>query len=521
MHIFCYFSEICEKIGEFPSRSVEEIAKVLIKTSTEMINNIFNCFEVEISHSIQSELLNLAGIVLENLDMILIKSRISGISESPSIKELPGLLIKMAEFLDNHRSNLDTGMALRNLCAKVRDSVAILILFCSREEVDEALKQDLEKSAAKVREMTADKKKLAEGCFTYGSRKEKLVIEEIGTFEKESLVELNPERNIRFCLSSKNKTLMLMDNFLLRIGNISKKAIRWRCINDKCKFSASTHAGAIIETTKEHNHESNQDDYTKNVLRSRIKQKAFESLGTPLSVIVQEEVAFEEYRNLHLHGTTQSLKKMGRRVRVKNQPKFTELKSFSDLKLKEEMFFEDESKRESLLLYDNKKKDHRIIVIGKKSHLKLLSESQIWIGDGTFKTSPKAGSQSFGQLYTIAGSKSGKLFVFLRVLMERRQKVDYSDLFQWIRNSIEDNNWELSLATLLTDFELAPHAAKLLVYGENVNSKGCRFHFGQNVMKELGKYSMFEFLKYFDSKFNPLFGLFLFFKVFSFVPNSL
>ena len=97
------------------------------------------------------------------------------------------------------------------------------------------------------------------------------------------------------------------------------------------------------------------------------------------------------------------------------------------------------------------------------------------------------GSQTFGQLYTIAGIKNTKLFVFLRVLMERRQKSNYVDLFRWIKETAEVNNWSLSLDTLLTDFELAPHSAKLLVYGKEVSSKGCRFHFGQNVMKELGK----------------------------------
>ena len=332
------------------------------------------------------------------------------------------------------------------------------------------------------------KHKIEEGCFTYGNRKESLVHEDIGPFDKEILIKNNPEKNISFCLSQKNKTLMLMDNFLLRIGSITKKSIKWRCVSEKCRFTVSSNAGLIGSTSREHNHETNQDTYARNLLRSRIKQKAFESFGTPLSVVVQEEIAAEAYKDLHLHGTSSSLKQMGRRVRVKSQPRFTKLKVISDLQIKEEMFFEDQFKKESLLLYDNSKKGNRIIVVGKKSHLKLLGESRIWLGDGTFKTSPKVGNQTFGQLYTLAGSKNGKLFVFLRVLMERRQKVTYLDLFRWISSAIKANNWELNLDTLLTDFEMAPHAAKLIVFGENVRSKGCRFHFGQNVMKELGKF---------------------------------
>ena len=63
---------------------------------------------------------------------------------------------------------------------------------------------------------------------------------------------------------------------------------------------------------------------------------------------------------------------------------------------------------------------------------------------------------------------------------------NYYDLFSWIHESAKTHGWGFHLTTLLTDFELAPHAAKQLLWQEKVKSKGCRFHFGHGVMVEIG-----------------------------------
>ena len=368
-------------------------------------------------------LLNYGGTVFENIDRLILECRAEGINSVPSLrKTLLSLFHDILEVLDKNRNCDDLKFPLRNFFAKVRDSIAVFVSFCSNKEVDIELQSDIFELLSTLEDVGKSKKPLEEGCFTYASRLTKLVKEEISEFEKELIVMRNPGRNITFCLSQKNRTLMLLDGFLLRIAWIGRESFRWCCRFENCKYRVSTSSGTIKESAVDHNHEIDKNQFTKNLLRSRIKSKAYESLGTPLSVIIQEEIAVENYEDLHLHGTSGSLKTMGRRIRRQNLPQFSTMRNISHLNISPEMFFEDSSKKESLLLYDNKKAGGRVLVLGKKSHLRILCESPIWLGDGTFKASPRVGSQTFGQLYTLAGSMKDKLFILLRVLMERRRK---------------------------------------------------------------------------------------------------
>ena len=178
------------------------------------------------------------------------------------------------------------------------------------------------------------------------------------------------------------------------------------------------------------------------------------------------------------------MKKVIRREREKN-PNMSLLKDISDLVLDEEMFLDGDDSKQSLLLFDNNKKNRRIIIIGRKSHVKILCESHIWLGDGTFKTTPTVGKQRFGQLYTIAGNFKRNLFTLLRILMQKKDTSAYVEIYLWMQSVARENNWVLNIKILMTDFEKAPHAAKRLVFGERVKSKGCQFHFGQAMMVEL------------------------------------
>ena len=485
-------SEIGKNICKIPKGLLSKVSLLTfnqLERNFDVIFSLLSDCKLEDKVVAKVKLINLGGIMLEHMDVILDGLQGRG-GYDVVLTRMPVFLDKLLHQLNDRRNLGDIRDALRNLYAKARDTFGKCVEYCSSVVVESSVKDQLEKVNSLLRRMSQPLVIQEKGCFTYASKQIPFVNEPLSLFDKEEIINKNPGRVIKFCLSQKNKTLMLLDNFLLRLTWVSKSAFRWCCINEKCKYKVSTKMGTIFESSFDHCHETNQEQFIRHMLRTKVKSKSYSSMGASAAVIVQESIGGESYKDLRLHGTTDSLKKLARRVRNKNLPQFTIMKNISDLELHPDMFLEERNSLETLLLFDNKISGNRVIVMGRKSHLKLLCESKIWLGDGTFATSPKVGSQSFGQLYTIAGRINQRLFILLRVLMERRQKKSYSYLFNWIKESAIQNDWKLSLELLLTDFELAPHAAKRDIFGDSVKSKGCRFHFSQSIIKEVNELKM-------------------------------
>ena len=490
---FYLIQDICDNIDKIPAGKVESLFYSLLSYIEHIFNGIFSLLsdsKLDQRSDMKTQLLNVGGIILECFDKLLQNKTKIDFGDVKSLKRVPMFLTEILTHLDEIRHLSDIRDALRNLFSKVNDTFSQILYFFSYLHIDSSLKYEIERTQTVLRKLSNPAINLDKGCFTYRGKKVNIQQEQLTNFEKEGLINSNPSRNIMFCLSQRNHTLMLLDNFLLRLKRVNKRSKAWVCLSEKCSYKVITVGNVIKKSLFEHNHETNQELFKTNLVHSKLKMKAASSMGTPSSVIVQEVVSCEKYKDLSLLGTTSSLKQMVKRSRRKTQPQFNDLRNISDLVLCPDMFLEDDDSKESLLLFDNKSKGNRIIVIGRKVHLRMLCESDLWLGDGTFKTCPKVGKQSFGQLYTIAGQRFNRLFTFLRILMENKCKTSYAQIFKWIKQSAEDNNWKLGFKMLLTDFELAPHVAKNVVFGDHIKSKGCRFHFGQAVMKDLNEFNL-------------------------------
>lgn len=69
-------------------------------------------------------------------------------------------------------------------------------------------------------------------------------------------------------------------------------------------------------------------------------------------------------------------------------------------------------------------------------------------------------------------------------LLKNKSRATYTRLFEVIRDKVIQNGGNfLSLHTVLLDFEQAAHDAAREVF--NVETKGCLFHFGQCLIRQI------------------------------------
>ena len=99
----------------------------------------------------------------------------------------------------------------------------------------------------------------------------------------------------------------------------------------------------------------------------------------------------------------------------------------------------------NFFLYDSEDCLNRIIIFTTKRNLQLLSTTNFWYADGTFKTVPSL----FNQLYTIHGVINNDVLPLVYILMSKRTESSYRKLFFELK-TLESS---LSPMTIMTDFE--------------------------------------------------------------------
>jgi hypothetical protein len=152
---------------------------------------------------------------------------------------------------------------------------------------------------------------------------------------------------------------------------------------------------------------------------------------------------------------------------------------------------------QQFLIYDNYdtgyKGPNRILVFVSPTGLQVLQESKHWHGDGTFRTA----SKFFAQLYTLHGFfpetkyDPTKVAVWrkrmvkaVHVLMRRRRIKDYNQVWDALKRAAIANNLVLDPFTIMVDFEKAAISSFKTAW-PTVQVKGCAFHFGQSLFKNL------------------------------------
>ena len=141
--------------------------------------------------------------------------------------------------------------------------------------------------------------------------------------------------------------------------------------------------------------------------------------------------------------------------------------------------FDIPDKFQEFLRYDSGKDAHeRILVFGDPYMTSVLESSKFWLGDGTFKLSPK----NFYQIYTLHVYVLGIAPACLYALLPNKTEKTYSRLLDALDTFAPDCKPD----KILLDFEIAPinafqkhHPASML--------SGCYFHLTQNFVRKIGE----------------------------------
>ena len=131
---------------------------------------------------------------------------------------------------------------------------------------------------------------------------------------------------------------------------------------------------------------------------------------------------------------------------------------------------------EQFLIFDSGQGDaDRIFIFGTNQSLQLLSQSQNWFGDGTFKVCP----QIFFQIYTIHAQINGRILPCIYALLPNKTEETYTRLFREVEQQVA-----ISPTNILMNFERAALNSVRQVY-PNTEFKGCFYHFSSNIWKHI------------------------------------
>ncbi|CAF0865369.1 unnamed protein product [Brachionus calyciflorus] len=158
------------------------------------------------------------------------------------------------------------------------------------------------------------------------------------------------------------------------------------------------------------------------------------------------------------------------------------------------------AKKEPFLRYDNKK-NNRIFIFFDDDSLKILSESEEWYMDGTFKTAPL----QLSQLFTIdAAIKDSNVYTTVPcayILTNKKDEKTYKEVFGIIKDFSIQKNLTLNPKIIMADFEKASTQA-IKYHFPNIIIKGCWFHFRQAIFRNAVKlglktsYNQYEYKEF-------------------------
>ncbi|KAG0441043.1 hypothetical protein DMUE_1339 [Dictyocoela muelleri] len=200
----------------------------------------------------------------------------------------------------------------------------------------------------------------------------------------------------------------------------------WKCVNRNCYSTLFTTFTNILINENNHNL---LPDYGKNETRyimHYIKKRSVETRESPRDIfdcsLLQSSV--ESYKYLPKY---RDIIENIRRNRIS-----------SNIIIKNQSYIPEEIKITNggnpFYLYDSGEEDNeRVIIFSTNCNLIHLENSDIWISDGTFKTSPP----EYEQISTIMGLIYSKFFPLFYIFMKRRTMIAYSKAFEFLSTNLK------------------------------------------------------------------------------------
>ena len=98
-------------------------------------------------------------------------------------------------------------------------------------------------------------------------------------------------------------------------------------------------------------------------------------------------------------------------------------------------------------LYDNEKAGDRIMILGARRGLKVVSRSKILLTDGTFKSAPTTMKEKWYQIFVIHAEfmETGEIYPCIFCLMQHRKKENYDEVYREVKRLIGENGWPFQI----------------------------------------------------------------------------
>ena len=280
--------------------------------------------------------------------------------------------------------------------------------------------------------------------------------------------------------SSRTGKSLIYRGFMYRLNSRSDTKQYFKC-HLGCKATAVVQDGYVISSRGQHegHHLGDTERIHRKMAITTIKKRCTESLVQPIPSIYKDHLLSADVNteNSAFHPTFASVKTILQRERSKCRPVLPV--SRMELNLPEE--FTQTRQGEPFLIANDGEED-RIMVFSTAAHLEVLCQSEIVLGDGTFKSSP----QLFSQIYIIFGVHLGTVFPLVYALLPNKSESIYLRLLECIKTACLKISLVWNPKVFQTDFEMAMITAvrKALPFA---NTRGCLFHLAQSIWRYVQK----------------------------------
>lgn len=256
----------------------------------------------------------------------------------------------------------------------------------------------------------------------------------------------------------------------------NKSTINWECERRKDKCSGrvtTTICDNILKTVPTHHNHDPVASSSKVCLSNEfLKKNAKESDKVSCKIIAETIVRCEQPCRAYLPSKESQKKKV---IRVRKKLNKNEPRNLSEINIPQIL---QEVDGEQFLLNVKTVENDVIIILGTLSNVRHLSNSKIWLMDGTFKVVPTL----FRQLFTIHGmigtNENNEIVPLIYCIMTRKTQKLYEEMLFSLFKFACDNNIQLNPEYILSDFEQASKKA-FAEFIPGAKFKGCFFHFGQ------------------------------------------
>lgn len=262
--------------------------------------------------------------------------------------------------------------------------------------------------------------------------------------------------------------ILLFNDFIFNYDKVVNGKERWRCGSRACKAFIFL-KDEKIDLINTHNHEHSKSKIDRIEFNNKIKNRAKNTTEKADTIIVRNT---RDMADDDLFDVTKlrSIKKMISRERSKEYG----LSVMKFIDIPEQLRIDHQ--KNQFLMYDSGYEDeNRYVIFSSKFKEKYINQSDIWLIDGTFKSTPS----DFYQLVTIHIFILGKSFPAFYILLRNKKEISYMNAFSYIKE-----NSRVNPKILITDFEIALFSSVKEQF-PNANHYFCLFHYSQAIFRRL------------------------------------